>query len=499
MIKKLKEPLLLITVLLAFSLRLQNIGYSNYQGDEIKALFLPDPGQSMSSFFLDQRKGPMQFIVTFLLKLVNPTYTNEFFVRLPFALAGAFAVLFFYKLLKDRFGEKIAFYASFFFATNGFFVALSRIVQYQAFVMFFMVLALHMFSLAVKQEKWKIKGIYLGFLFWALSILSHYDGVFIAPFAFYLLGVWFSQNKNLAKHLFGAGALAGLLLAVFYVPFVLSISIATKDYWLNRLSGGNGKISSSRYLFQVYNPIYIIHIYNILSVFGLLALRKKSLQLLIVFIWFALPFVFLEFIVNIPGTHVFIYLLPLTIILAHGIVEVEAAGKWIFDKLKLNTKLIYAGISIIFAFIFLQSYFIFVDHTYEYPWENERFMLWTFHKPSAMFHLSMFGFPYFRNWEKIEQVVTQDSMENRILFYSTNERQTISRYYIPFQKDADRAGYYIYIESPQSFTDQIVSDKAAYWAQNHEPIYVGKSTSATSVKIYYMPNLTLDELKLQGY
>lgn len=37
-------------------LRLINLGYSNYQGDEIKALYRPQADQSMIDFLLNQRK-----------------------------------------------------------------------------------------------------------------------------------------------------------------------------------------------------------------------------------------------------------------------------------------------------------------------------------------------------------------------------------------------------------------------------------------------------------
>ena len=50
-------------------LRLVNLGYSDYQGDEIKALFLPTVGQGLMKFIFAQRKGPIQFFITYL---INP-------------------------------------------------------------------------------------------------------------------------------------------------------------------------------------------------------------------------------------------------------------------------------------------------------------------------------------------------------------------------------------------------------------------------------------------
>lgn len=144
--------------------------------------------------------------------------------------------------MKLHYGSKIAIYASLFLTINGLFIGLTRIVQYQPFVILFSVLALYAFSLALKFERWKIAGIYLGIFSWALAILTHYDGIFIAPFVAYLLYRWNSKftdipNRTKFKHLILSGLGGALLLASFYVPFILSVSESTLEYWINRTSG----------------------------------------------------------------------------------------------------------------------------------------------------------------------------------------------------------------------------------------------------------------------
>lgn len=79
-------------------LRLINLGYSNYQGDEIKALYRPQVGQNMIDFLLNQRKEPIQFLITYIMSIFNPEYDNEFLLRLPFAIAGILAIYFFTSL-----------------------------------------------------------------------------------------------------------------------------------------------------------------------------------------------------------------------------------------------------------------------------------------------------------------------------------------------------------------------------------------------------------------
>lgn len=445
---------LLIVLIVAFALRFVNLGYSDFQGDEIKALFIPDPGQKIISFLMDQRKGPMQFFVAGAVKLVDPSYTHRFVDRFPFALAGFLAVFFFYKLVEDNFSKRKAFYSSLFFATNGFFVAFSRIIQYQSLVILFMVLALYMFSLSAKLDRWKVKGLYIGFIFWALSILSHYDGIFIAPFAFYFL---YPRLKE--KHFWLSLIAPGLMLAAFYIPFVFSISDATKIYWLRRLKGVQGAISNSKYLFSVYQPNHIFYIYGLLGALGGLkfiveAVQKRKIELKHIFLvlWFLIPALFMEVLVSVPGTHIYTYILPATIFLAEGIVFIEDSDRAVakrFSLVKATNLAMSAGLFVVFAFISLQSYTIFVDHISEYPWEEGKFLIFTLNKPSTIFQLSLFGFPYYRHWEEIKTLVNSTSNNG---FYSTNEREEISSYFVTLKKDAASAGYYIYILNPQSLT-----------------------------------------------
>ncbi|HBY10049.1 TPA: glycosyl transferase family 39, partial [candidate division WWE3 bacterium] len=206
----------------AVILRFFNLGYSDYQGDEIKALYLPNEGQNFFSYLMDQRKGPIQFVITYILKFINPDYTNQLLIRLPFAMAGILSVFFLYKLVQMHFGKRAALISALLLGSNGFFVAFSRIVQYQSFTILFMILALYMLSLAVKRTDYKHKGVICAFIFWALGILSHYDAVFIFPFVLYLMSVWLKRNykKDPAalRTIIISLSVSGALLLAFYIP-----------------------------------------------------------------------------------------------------------------------------------------------------------------------------------------------------------------------------------------------------------------------------------------
>ncbi|MFN2160112.1 MAG: ArnT family glycosyltransferase, partial [Anaerolineales bacterium] len=176
-----QAALISIIILFAFVLRFVNLGYSNYQREETRAMFLKGKNQSSIEFLLDQRKGPAQFLVSRVVQVINPSYQNQFISRLPFAAASFLSVIFFFLFVKNLYNDLIAFFSTFFFVTNGIIVGLSRIVQYQSLVFFFTTLTLASLVFALKKPKFHVWGLYIGMVSWALALLSHYDGIFIAP------------------------------------------------------------------------------------------------------------------------------------------------------------------------------------------------------------------------------------------------------------------------------------------------------------------------------
>ncbi|RUR72133.1 ArnT family glycosyltransferase [Chlorogloeopsis fritschii PCC 9212] len=455
-------------ILATFWLRLINIGYSNYQGDEIKALYRPQDGQSMLNFLLTQRKGPIQFLVTYLMSFINPDYDNEFLLRLPFTIASIFAIYFFYKFVKIEFGQKIALYSSLFVSLNGLFVAFARIVQYQSFVILFSVLALYFFSLSTKYYGWRIYGLYLGMLLWGLSILAHYDGIFIAPFVFYLVYRWYvnsRNNKQTIKHLIYATTIFLASLSVFYIPFFLSISESTKEYWVDRIS--KQSVSSTK-TFMTYNPLFLIYIYAVLGLMGLFKIKENSSVVL----WFLFPLIALETLVGNPGTHIYTYVIPFCILMAFGLEEFHSfLKKRFFNQSKYISVFI---VSTIYISSFLFSHLLFIDNKQEYPWENKNFFFLNFKRQSRQ---SLFGFPYYRHWEKVE-LYLESAKSNG--YFITNEKKSITRYYIPgnfknlelYPYDSNSTGeiYVIYIRNPQSGNKKILDKEQSYWEERYQPV-----------------------------
>lgn len=484
---KLSTVFIGLIFIVSIYLRLFNLGYSDYQGDEIKAFFNPKEDGDFLNFLITQRKGPLQFLVTGAVKGLSDNFQNYFVTRFPFALAGIGSVFVFYLLCKKYFSSRTAAWATIFFATNGILVAFSRIAQYQSFVIFFGLLSFYTFL--VYKEKNKSYLLPLSFIFLAISILFHYDGVFFGiPTLMFILKDLIIDRKKLKKEYLRNLALAIILflivLASFYIPFVLNITEKTKEYWLGRISGDvSTKISSSYYLFTVYQPIYSAKIYLILTFLGLavtfgIKKLKISFEYLSLLIWIGIPFAFMEGLVSIPGTHIYTYLIPSMILIGQGIdtIFTLTSKKWLIgigDTVML----------VLFIFLALQSNTIFLDHNKEYPWQEKKFLIFTLNKPTPIFHLSMFGFPYNRNWQEISTILKDTAPK----YFTTNERAALTRFYLKNPKDNNKAEYFVYIENPQTFSNEITNKRIKEWTSINKPIWEKISLSGNKASIYEIP------------
>ncbi len=461
-------PLILLVVLTIY-FKFFNLGFSDYQGDEGKAMY-DSSHPYISGYLLDQRKGPLQFMTTYLYSMVDPDYSNYFMARLPFAIASAFSVLFFYLTTKLFFGKKAAFFATLLFLLNGLFIAFGRIIQYQSYVILFSIMSVYFFALLNFSKKWNPAGLYYGAFFWALGLLAHYDAIFIAPIAFYLVGSWLLQNKNWkysAKHLLLAAIIPSILCATFYIPYVLNISKDTSTYWNSRISGGSEKISSSIYTFVLYNqkPVlvgYIIFTF-LFTIFALFSVTSKKVLVTLVpfMLWICIPLLFMEGFVNVPGTHFYTYLIPLLMVMGAGIAFI------------LNIKVLRwpMGIAVVAFFVLhtIIQHLVFIDNSKIYPWENENIGPLVFERPSKYYHLSLFGYPYSAYWKYTSEFV-YDQPERAT--YGTNERDTLANIYLPnyqFNKDVPR--YYIYVPLKQKIPGEI-PNKVKVRIKNAEPILV---------------------------
>ncbi|MFC1756276.1 ArnT family glycosyltransferase [Patescibacteria group bacterium] len=456
-IKKLKnyKYILFIIIILSFFLRFWDLGYSNFYGDETKT-FYTDKTVSATKFFMSQRKGPVQYGVVWGMEKIVGGY-DEFYTRIPFALAGSLSVLVFYLIVQKISGRRAALLSTALFGLNGFFVAFSRTIQYQSFLILFGLLSVY-FVLLYQECEDDFRKAYsvISAVFIGLAYLSHYDAIFFDIAVSFILIKVFFDKKDKAWEILKEIAIyyvlpAFLVAGAFYIPYVLGGHYAdnTASYVNRRLEGLNFNTNSSWYTFWIYNPHSI---WAFLSVFAIPFFLKRSDwdRNLLVF-WFLIPFVVFQFVFTNPGTHIHNYFIPLMMIIGIG-----ASDFMDFINEKSNKQHFYAALLFLLGLLFVVDLFVFIPSVNKgFPWKASRRYLSYVPKVNKKYHLFLYGFPYERGWEQIAEYVEEN---NEIRKIYTNDNDTIAQYYL---KDIDYTvpgvnylpEYFIYVFDNQ---DQVV-------------------------------------------
>lgn len=464
-----------LIILFTLFTRFYNLGYSDYIGDEHKAFMQRAPGESTYEFLMNQRKGPMQYFVTSVTYFFVNDYRNELAFRVPFAFINLVGVIALYFLImrisKSHF---ISFVGTFLFAFNGFNVGFSRIAQYQNINILFSILALYFYYslLTENSSKKRLVQTLLGTLTLSISILAHWDAIFVVPpiifvFTKYLLNKDVVKNEKV-KLIIGNFILGSFLLLPFLIPYInyQQNSPENMEYFQRRVEIGYFNSERYKLLIELYNPFLTFYLLITLGLIGVI--NKKTL---IFTLWFVFAFLSFEIFVRKPGTHIYNFILPACILSAYGAAKIK-------DLLPSKIKFVWCFILFTaLGFILFQTYYIFIDHTKEYPWEQKVFYdwrdlqewnydrntvktrdriytKWETPKYNIDQKLPLFGFPHKRYWNEINSFVnTQNYENNEELGYMTNEVKTISEWYMDTKYKSSGLFYIVGIKRPLSFVD----------------------------------------------
>jgi hypothetical protein len=174
--------LLLAVLLVAAFLRFGNLGYSEFQGDESRAMLMAAGvvrGQEEILFL--HKKGPAEILIPAVFYALDGTI-NELVARFPFALANVTAIATMYLLIRRLFPRQAlaAPIAAGLLAVDGYLTAFGRLVQYQSVV--FLTIALAAWSACVWRRGKHPALIVLAVVFLAVGALAHYEALLAAPF-----------------------------------------------------------------------------------------------------------------------------------------------------------------------------------------------------------------------------------------------------------------------------------------------------------------------------
>lgn len=457
--------ILALIILIAFIPRFLQLGYSHYYGDETKALYT-QKAMAPAEFLFNQRKGPAQFIVTWGVETLTGGY-KEAFIRFPFALAGLFSVifvyLFMYELIKDR---RTAFVTAVFFAVNGFFIAFSRTAQYQSLLHFFLFFTLFVLILYLRTEKPRVRWslLILGAVSTGILFLTHYDAVFSLVPIFYIFGKKLKQDsKYIREILYVFFPVVLLMVGLYYVPYFKNnyFKDNTAAYLYQRALGFHLKKHSSLYTYFVYNPVKYTIFPLLLSIFSLLNKRRPLVFML--WVWFLIPFITFELVFSNPGTHIQNYIIPLIILAGIGIIEV-------FDRLqseKFLQSVYFVMVSLSISVLWMVNCAIFIPYfNKSYPWVDYKLGPLNIQRVAKDdYQLFLYGFPYYRGWDKVADYLNSDEVEEEPRNYATNDNDTIAFFYLnPLTIYRGKPQYYIVIPYNQEIDAEIKKDI-------YDPIY----------------------------
>lgn len=231
---------LIVFIFLGVYIRSQGLGYSEFQGDEIDTVeFVPNvygTTPSFKTFFtksiFENKKGPVQYTINFLNLKTFPS-VNEFRVRFPYLVFSLLSFVLFYFLSKNIFESKISALATVtVLATNGLFVAFSRITQYQAFMFLLQPLTVYLFLLGYYKKSTKL--LFFSAVVFGLAFLTHYDALVLFSFFYSFLFLEYIKDRAKLRQLLKYGLVFTFIFSLISVPFYFMY--LRGDYYENTTS-----------------------------------------------------------------------------------------------------------------------------------------------------------------------------------------------------------------------------------------------------------------------
>ena len=267
-------------LLVGAGLRLTHLGYTEFQGDEARAMLRSAAViQGFDEALMLHKKGPLEILLPTAGYAVSER-TTEAAARLPFAAANLAGLLALFVLGWAMFGPVAGWSAAMLLAVEGYLIGFARIVQYQSVVVLMTVLTVLILYRLYRAGRLEAGYLTLAALFTTAGLLAHYETAAVAiPGAFLL---WHTLRKGADwRPLIGPTLLGAALLASFYLPFVLHPNFGnTYAYLADDRIGGQLPYNHLNDFFlrtTLYNSSYHFILLTALLVLALLMLYGRNL------------------------------------------------------------------------------------------------------------------------------------------------------------------------------------------------------------------------------
>lgn len=471
---------LLVAIMIAFGLRVINLNYAEFEGDEARVMMrVAKALEGDEAIIFQHQKGPSQ------LTMVMPGWrltgmTNEWMSRLPFSWVSVLGIAAIFLYIRRLGHQHAGGIAACLLAIEGFLVGLGRGMRHHDLV--FTLTALGLLCLLAYYKRGRGLLAILGAVLFAGAALAHYDAVLALPVGLVFVGarLWRDRRQILQAMIpvVVAGLVGTLLIGVFYVPFYRNPHIeATSRYLSSRIGGwAYNNLQSTFELSAVYNSIYFLAILALalvgkmlatwgrwgrvgLAVCGVLLVGvassfvwpepwvvqgaslawvpsavlllgallspRQPVEMRALWLWLAIPVMFFLFFVSLPLTHVYTIFPPGIVLAAVGL---EKMGMWLTERSKIA---LYAFISVavgIYGLCGAYAVLVFVDHTLEYvrkfP-ETKTPVYWTPYEQLPT-RVGLYGFPSRAGWKVVGHLIDEGQLKGT---YDSNKKPRATAYY----------------------------------------------------------------------
>lgn len=473
---------LLVILAASAPIRLWNLGYSEFQGDEALVLLRTQAVlQGIGDAMIAHRKPPGE-ILLYAPFAAGLGVVTEFTARLPFALAGLAGVVAVYRLGQRMFGPRAGLAAALLLALNGYFVAFGRILQYQSVGLLLDALGVLCLYQFARPGQLRRGYAVLGAFLLAGSALTALSAVFLLPVAAVALWPRIVGRRRLARRelavwlwplaLLVPGALL-LYLIPASQPGMLDLASAwpylgprlggSRPYFnLERMLLSINHYTSSPYLLVTFGVGGIVVLEALFdrarelgqqfgsrragpalapllggldarnttaaalvagSVALLVGTRRRSLAWKLALVWAAGPLFAHLFLVRIPGTH-FREIFPGLLLL------VGSAAAWLYGRAPSHA-LRRAAVALGAVFLAASAHYVYV--AWIRPWPEYQLQYPAFRHPLDWTRLDVrsaggtFGAARHHGWKTVAALVAQGALPAR---YTTNERPAEAAWYM---------------------------------------------------------------------
>ena len=208
---------------------------------------------------LGRKKGPAEILLPMLPWRLTEA-TDEASARLPFAVAGLGTLATLFLLGRKLGGDQAGLAAAGVAALNGLLIAFSRIVQYQALLMW--MIALAMLCAWEWYERGQMRWALLAGVFTGIGLLAHYDALAVAPVLAYIALLSFLRTRTSGRRrewwrdvLFGTLCMM-LVIVPFYGSYLLTSQVGPTGTYLSERIGEGLLKNTDRQLPGLHDLLY---------------------------------------------------------------------------------------------------------------------------------------------------------------------------------------------------------------------------------------------------